>query len=65
MDDDFMPKVFEGHPECIELVLQIIMDKEDLKVVDVHTQVFIENLYKRSVRFDILAVDFANKKYNV
>ena len=65
MDDDFMTKVFDGHPECIELVLQIILDKPDLKVIQVQTQVFVENLIKRSVRFDVLATDTSGKMYNV
>lgn len=65
MDDDFMTNVFEGHFECVELVLRIIMNQDDLIVVDAHTQVFVENLKKRSVRFDILAVDSLNRKYNI
>lgn len=64
-DDDFMTKVFEGHPECIELVLRIIMDKPDLKVLDVRTQVFVENILNRSVRFDVLATDQTGTKFNV
>lgn len=48
-DDDFMTKIFEEHPECIELVLRIIMDKPGLKVLDVRTQVFVENFLNCSV----------------
>lgn len=65
MDDDFLTKCFEDCPECTELVLQIIMGKHDLKVLDVHTQVFVANLLKRSVRLDILATDAAGTKYNI
>ena len=65
IDDDFMTKVFDGHPECIELVLKIILENPDLKVVQVQTQVFVENLVKRSVRFDVVATDFSGKKYNI
>ena len=32
-DDDFLKKCFEDHDECAELVLRIIMNKEDLKVL--------------------------------
>ena len=49
LDDDFFTKCFEGDTECIELILQIVLDKQDLKVVDVRTQVFVENLLNRSV----------------
>lgn len=65
MDDDFMTKCFEGEPVCMELVLQIIMEKADLKVLDAHTQVFVENLLERSVRLDILATDAQGAKYNI
>ena len=33
MGDDFMSKCLENAPECIELMLQIILGKKDLKVV--------------------------------
>lgn len=64
-DDDFLTKCFEGNTDCIELILQIILEKPDLKVLDVRTQVFVENLLYRSVRFDILATDSTGAKLNV
>lgn len=57
LDDDFLTKCFEGDTASIELVLQIVLEKPDLKVLDVRTQVFVENLLNRSVRLDILATD--------
>ena len=65
MDDDFLTKCFEGDTACIELVLQIVLDIPDLEVVDVHTQVFVENLMNRSVQLDILATDSSGRKINV
>ena len=65
LDDDFLTKCFEGDTASIELVLQIILEKPDLKVLDVRTQVFVENLLNRSVRFDILATDSISAKINV
>lgn len=65
LDDDFMTKCFEGDNECIELILRIVIDKQDLKVVDVRTQIFVENLLKRSVRLDVLATDDFGRKYNI
>lgn len=47
------------------MVLQIVLEKPDLKVLDVHTQVFVENLLNRSVRLDILATDSTGAKLNV
>ena len=37
MDDDFMTKCFEGDPQYIELVLRIILEMPDLKVIHVRT----------------------------
>ncbi len=65
LDDDFLTKCFEGDTASIELVLQIVLEKPDLKVLDVHTQVFVENLLNRSVRLDILATDSTGAKLNV
>ncbi len=65
MDDDFLTKCFEGDTASIELVLQIVLEKPDLKVLDVRTQVYVENLLNRSVRLDILATDSTGAKLNV
>ena len=64
-DDDFMTKCFENNIECTELVLQIIMEKSDLKVTEARTQYTIKNLQGRSVRLDVDAVDSKGKKYNI
>ena len=65
LDDDFLTKCFEGDTASIELVLQIVLEKPDLKVLDVRTQVFVANLLNRSVRLDILATDSTGAKLNV
>ncbi|MCM1027948.1 MAG: PD-(D/E)XK nuclease family transposase [Roseburia sp.] len=65
LDDDFLTKCFEKDTASIELVLKIILEKPDIKVLDVRTQVFVENLLNRSVRFDILATDSTGTKINV
>ncbi len=65
LDDDFLTKCFEGDTASIELVLQIVLEKPDLKVLDVRTQVFVENLLNCSVRLDILAADSTGAKLNV
>ncbi len=64
MDDDFMSKVFEDK-ECAEFLLQIILNREDLMIQEVHGQYDLNNLQGRSVRLDILAVDEANRAYNI
>ena len=65
LDDDFLTKCFEGNTECIELVLKIVLDKTDFNVIDVRTQVFVENLLNRSVRLDVLATDSVGRKFNI
>lgn len=65
MDDEFMTKCFEDNVECTELVLRIIMDKDDLIVKSARTQYTLKNLQERSVRLDILADDSFNRKYNI
>ncbi len=65
LDDDFLTKCFEGEPKYIQLVLRIVLEIPDLEVVDVRTQVFVENLLNRSVRLDVLATDSTGRKINV
>lgn len=64
MDDDFMSKVFE-EKTCAEFLLKIILNRDDLRVQEVHGQHDIKNLQGRSVRLDILAVDEQNRAYNI
>ena len=64
LDDDFMNKVFEDKT-CAEFLLQIILQRTDLHVQRVHGQHDIKNLQGRSVRLDILAVDEADRVYNI
>ena len=65
IDDDFFSKCFDHDTACVQLVLQIVLDKPDLNVVDVRTQVFVENLLNRSVRLDVLATDSEGRKFNI
>ncbi len=60
-----MTACFDGQPKCVELILQIIMSKPDLKVIDLKVQCFIKNLLKRSVKLDVFATDSIGKKYNI
>ena len=65
MDDDFMSKCLENAPECIELMLQIILGKKDLKVVKSQTEYPIKSLQGRGVRFDVFARDSEGKEYDI
>ncbi len=65
MDDVFFSKCFETDTVCTQLMLRIILDKPDLVVLDVRTQVFVANLLNRSVRLDIVATDSQGRRINV
>ena len=65
MDDDFMSKCLENAPECIELILQIILGKKDLKVVKSQTEYPIKSLQWRGVRFDVFARDSKGREYDI
>lgn len=65
MDDTFMSKCLENAPECIELMLQIILGKKDLKVVKSQTEYPIKSLQGRGVRFDVFARDSKGREYDI
>ena len=65
MDDDFMSKCLENAPECIELMLRIIIGKKDLKVVKSQTEYPIKSLQGRGVRFDVFARDSEGREYDI
>ena len=65
MDDDFMSKCLENAPECIELMLRIIIGKKDLKVVKSQTEYPIKSLQGRGVRFDVFAKDSEGREYDI
>lgn len=60
-----MSKCFEDNLECTELVVQIVLNRDDLKIERVHTQHQIKNLQGRSAILDIYAVDKSRKRYNI
>ncbi len=64
IDDAFMTKVFEDK-ECAQLLLRVILNRDDLTVEKAITQWDIKNLQGRSTRLDIYAVDSAGKHYDV
>ena len=65
MDDTFMSKCLEHAPECIELILQIILGKKDLKVIKSQTEYPIKSLQGRGVRFDVFARDSEGREYDI
>lgn len=65
MDDIFFSVCFDGNISCVQYILRIILDKQDLIVEEVHSQQSVEIIYGRSVRLDVLAKDSAGKIYDI
>ena len=64
MSDIFMRNVFKKR-ECLEYVLQIIMEKQDLHVIDQIIQKDYKNLQGRSAVMDCVARDSTGKQFDV
>lgn len=64
-DDIYMSAFFDGNIEGMEQVLRIVMQKPDLKVISIATQVFAANLLNHSARFDVVAKDGQGKIIDV
>lgn len=65
MDDTYMSIFFDNSPRETEFVLNIILDKDDIKVLEVTSQRALPNLRGHSVRLDVYATDSTGKKYNI
>ena len=55
MDDVFMTAVFQDSLPCVDLVLQIILNRPNIRAASVVTQDTIKNLHGHDVRLDIHA----------
>ena len=64
MSDIFMRNVFK-QSECLEYVLQVIMEKRDLRVIDQIIQKDYKNLQGRSAIMDCVARDSEGKQFDV
>ncbi|MCR5125953.1 MAG: PD-(D/E)XK nuclease family transposase [Treponema sp.] len=60
-----MTIVFSGDNKLTEFLLRILLDRTDLTVKQSLTQKEKHNIFGRSVRLDILAVDTEGKQYNI
>ena len=65
IDDDFMNACFDGYIEGTELLLRIILNKQDIYVKKVTTQRRIKNLMGRDICLDIDADDDFGNEYNI
>ncbi|MCI8388970.1 MAG: hypothetical protein HFE63_10980 [Clostridiales bacterium] len=65
MDDDFMSEVFDNNIKAVEVVLSIILERDDLRVLSAETQSEYKSTAMRSVTLDIRAVDDEGKIYDI
>ena len=64
MDDNFMSAVLQDKA-CCELVLRIILNRDDIEVLECETQYSVTNLHGRAVRLDVLAKDKTGAYLNI
>ncbi len=65
MDDDFMTVCLADNFEGVELILHIILGREDIKIKSVRTQEPLKNLQGRSAVLDVHSVDSTDKEFDV
>ena len=67
LDDDLMTLVFDKNIPAAELLLKILLERDDLKVKEVIAQRVYKNPMKegRSIKLDIYVVDETGKVYDV
>lgn len=66
-DDDFMSKVFEHNIPATELLLQVLLEDDTIRVESVKAQVTLKGVQvnARSIRLDIVAKDGSGRMFNV
>lgn len=65
MDDDFMTVCLADNIAGVELILRIVLEREDITVKSVRTQEPLKNLQGRSAILDVYAVDNTGKAYDI
>ena len=65
MDDDFMTVCLADNLEGVELIVQIVLGRKDIKIRSVRTQEVLKNLQGRSAILDVHAVDSDNKEVDI
>jgi predicted transposase/invertase (TIGR01784 family) len=65
IDDELMTIVFSGDKEATELLIRILLNRNDLRVTKSMTQEQKHNLFGRSIKLDIVAEDIFKTEYNI
>lgn len=64
MDDELMGLCFDGDNDACEILVRVILGREDLKITSAKTQVTLKGVM-REVRLDVYASDDKGRKYNI
>ncbi|MBQ9371482.1 MAG: hypothetical protein IJU03_04765 [Thermoguttaceae bacterium] len=65
LDDIFMRRVLRDNVQGVQDIIRIVLQRQDLNVVSVRTEVDYPNLLSRGVRLDVLAKDDVGNLYNI
>ena len=65
LDDEFMSAAFSGDIKTTQLLIRILLNRNDLIVTKSMTQVQKTNLFGKSVKLDIVAEDIFKTEYNI
>ena len=65
MDDIFMKEVLRGNLAGVQDIVQTLLGRNDIEVIEVQTQDELSNIVGHGVRLDILAKDSQGKFYNI
>ena len=65
IDDELMTVVFSGDKKVTELLIRILLNRNDLRVTKSMTQEQKHNLFGHSVTLDIVAEDIFKTEYNI
>ncbi len=65
IDDDFMTVCLADNYEGVELILRIILGRQDITIKSVNTQELMKNLQGRSAILDVHAVDSTKKEFDI
>ena len=65
IDDDFFSEALDGKIEAVEYILQTVLERNDIVVLETKAQVEYKSATKRSIRLDIKAVDRNQEHFDV
>ena len=57
MDDDFFSEALDGKIDAVQFILNTVLERDDLKVIETKTQREYKSATKRSIKLDIWAQD--------